>query len=234
MKFLVSFLLILAGGLPVNFIYAADYSNIVINEIAWMGTESSYSDEWIELYNNTDSPVNLNKWKLKAADNSLEINLTGEIPANGFYLLERTEDNTLPNIPANQIYSGSLKNTGEVLSLYDDSGKLIDFLNCSSGWLAGDNATKQTMERINSETWQNSNNPGGTPKKENIIIKIISSKEILPKEPETQQEDKEKPTTSIKGRPLEGFGSQLPYFIATATAFLSGGIIVILKKKLKN
>jgi len=30
-----------------SFSYAANPSNVVINEIAWMGTEISYNDEWI-------------------------------------------------------------------------------------------------------------------------------------------------------------------------------------------
>ena len=32
---------------------------VVINEVAWAGTVASSADEWIELYNNTSSPVDL-------------------------------------------------------------------------------------------------------------------------------------------------------------------------------
>jgi hypothetical protein len=49
------------------------------------------------------------------------------------------------------------------LELYDNAGNLIDSVDCSSGWVAGDNTTKQAMERIGS-SWQTSENPGGTPK----------------------------------------------------------------------
>jgi hypothetical protein len=31
--------------------------DIVINEIAWAGTDNSSSDEWIELFNNTDQDI---------------------------------------------------------------------------------------------------------------------------------------------------------------------------------
>ena len=31
--------------------------DIVVNEVAWMGTTTSYNDEWIELYNSTGSSV---------------------------------------------------------------------------------------------------------------------------------------------------------------------------------
>jgi len=156
---------------------AANPLNVVINEIAWMGTKTSYNNEWIELYNNTDFSINLGSWVLKAVDGSPEINLAGEILAKSFYLLERTDDNTVPNVSADQIYTGALGNNGENLQLYDNSGNLIDSVNCSAGWFAGDNSTKQTMERKNPtlsgnspENWQTSQNPGGTPKAKNSLV----------------------------------------------------------------
>ncbi|MFH1958448.1 MAG: lamin tail domain-containing protein, partial [bacterium] len=49
---------------------------VVINEIAWKGTVQSTSDEWIELYNNTDSPIDITDWSIKnlVADQTLDIN----------------------------------------------------------------------------------------------------------------------------------------------------------------
>jgi hypothetical protein len=156
---------------------AANPLDVVINEIAWMGTEVSYNDEWIELYNNTDSPINFEGWVLKAADGTPKINLVGGIPAKLFYLLERTDDNTVSSVPADQISTGALGNNGEHLQLYDNLGNLIDAVDCSSGWFAGDNSRKQTMERKNPQlpgsspdNWQTSQNPGGTPKAKNSLI----------------------------------------------------------------
>jgi len=40
---------------------------VVISEIAWMGTTTSHTDEWIELYNNTTDDVDLSGWTLAAA-----------------------------------------------------------------------------------------------------------------------------------------------------------------------
>jgi hypothetical protein len=152
---------------------AANSADILINEIAWMGTENSSYDEWIELYNNTNFSINLEDWSLKAVDGELEIKLTGIIPKNDFYLLERTDDNTLPNITADIIYKGALSNDGETLGVYDNLGNLIDSVNCETGWFAGDNSTKQTMERINLGIWQNSLSPSGTPKAKNSFHTII-------------------------------------------------------------
>jgi hypothetical protein len=143
---------------------------IVINEIAWMGTKGSYTKEWIELYNNSDQPQTLENWLLKAADGIPEIKLTGEVPAKFFYLLERSDDETVPGISADLIYTGALKNEGEKLELYNNSGNLIDLIDCSSGWFGGNNSTKQTMERVDSGKWQTSLGPGGTPKAKNSIL----------------------------------------------------------------
>ncbi len=143
---------------------AANPPDVVINEIAWMGTEISHNDEWIELYNNTDENINLDGWILKTADDELEIKLEGTILSKDFFLLERTDDTTLSDFLADLIYTGSLNNGGENLELYNYKEELIDFLEFSDSWPAGDNKTKQTMERINLDSWQTSLNSGGTPR----------------------------------------------------------------------
>ncbi|MCJ7431997.1 MAG: lamin tail domain-containing protein, partial [Anaerolineales bacterium] len=39
--------------------------DVIISEVAWSGTSSSYtSDEWIELYNTTSSDIPLSGWTL--------------------------------------------------------------------------------------------------------------------------------------------------------------------------
>lgn len=183
------FLFILAGLISANFVSAARSLDVVINEIAWMGTEISYNDEWIELRNKIDSSISLEGWVLKATDGTPEINLTGTILAQGFYLLERTDDNSVPNITADQVYTGALNNNGENLNLYDNLGNLIDAANYQDGWPAGDNSTKQTMERKGVNNWQTSQNPAGTPKAENSL----SQREAI-EEPKSQTEpQKEEP-----------------------------------------
>ncbi|WP_394138370.1 phospholipase D-like domain-containing protein [Cytobacillus oceanisediminis] len=126
-------------------VHAAGAGSVVINEIAWMGTTASYNDEWIELYNNTGSDVVLDGWKLRAADGTPAIALSGSIPANGYFLLERTDDQTVSDIPADLIYSGALGNTAEHLQVLDSAGTVIDEVDT---WYAGDNTSKATMERI--------------------------------------------------------------------------------------
>ncbi|MFH1894654.1 MAG: competence protein ComEA, partial [Patescibacteria group bacterium] len=72
--------------------------------------------------------------------------------------------------------TGALENDGEKLELKDTSDTLIDSVDCSYGWFAGDNKTKETMERINpalpgsdSGNWASSTTSGGTPRAKNSV-----------------------------------------------------------------
>ena len=38
--------------------------DVVISEIAWAGTTSSFNDEWLELANNTVTDIDLAGWQL--------------------------------------------------------------------------------------------------------------------------------------------------------------------------
>lgn len=152
-------------------------ANIIINEVAWMGTTSSANAEWIELYNTDAGAVTLDGWSLKAADGSPSIALTGVIPASGYFLLERTSDETLPQIVANQIYAGSLGNTGEDLVLRNNENEIVDEVNQSSGWLGGDNTTKQSMQLVNG-IWGTGNPSPGTINKETVTASATSTPTI--------------------------------------------------------
>ncbi len=128
--------------------------DVVINEIAWMGTAAAATDEWIELYNNTAIPISLVGWRVTTVD-GMNLALNGEIEPYGYYLMERMDDNTVSDIPADWIGSfggGGLSNTGEAITLLDATDTVIDTANGSGGaWPAGSNtAPKFTMERIDS------------------------------------------------------------------------------------
>lgn len=141
---------------------------VVINEIAWMGTQASHNDEWIELANKTDQEINLADWVLKISNgNSVsDVNLTGKIAPNGFYLLERTNDSTIPNISADQIFTGAISNNeGAWIELDDANNVLIDNAYIVS---AGENGSKKTSERvsiwtagINKNNWKTYSGQGG-------------------------------------------------------------------------
>ena len=103
-------------------------SLVLINEVAWAGTAASANDEWIELHNRSHFDVNLRGWLLTDHDN-LNIVLDGGIGPGGYFLLERTDEDTISNIPADLIYTGSLRDEGEILWLIDPDGRIVDSAN---------------------------------------------------------------------------------------------------------
>jgi phosphatidylserine/phosphatidylglycerophosphate/cardiolipin synthase-like enzyme len=148
-KYLTGFILILGMALLTIPILASpqDSREVVISEIAWMGTTDSYADEWIELYNNTGSSIDLTGWSLNAIDGTPSIALSGTIPAGGYFLLERTDDNSVPGVTADQVYTGALGDDGEDLILDDGASSVIDEVDCSSGWFAGNADGRVPMTR---------------------------------------------------------------------------------------
>ncbi len=151
------------------------WANVVINEVAWMGTANSANAEWIELYNNGSDAAILDGWSLRATDGSPSIVLSGQVSAGGYFLLERTSDETVPGVTAGQVYSGSLGNTGEHLELKNNLDEIQDDVDTIDGWPAGDNTTKQTMNRKGSLWITADPTPGATNKEGAILLPQSSS-----------------------------------------------------------
>ena len=160
-------------------------NKIVFNEIAWMGSPNSSNDEWIELKNISNSSIDLGNWQIldkagtENGSQGIKISFTdsSQVTNSGFFLLERTDDSSVPNISADLIYTGGLNNTDEVLYLFDENCQLQDKTEANPNWPAGSNSSKRTMElpgsdpgnlpRSNLGNWQTSQNIGGTPRAEN-------------------------------------------------------------------
>lgn len=120
---------------------------VSISEIAWMGSVESANDEWIELHNNGEAPINLAGWELIDND-SLSITLAGTVGAGQFAVLERTNDDSAPG-SAFLIYTGALKNTGATLTLKNNVGATVDVVEGGKDWqkVGGDNRTKATAQK---------------------------------------------------------------------------------------
>jgi len=152
---------------------------VFIDEVAWMGTANSSNDEWIELKNIWGIPVKLNGWQLLDKDRQIEI-IFGEgdiIPANGYYLLERTDDNSMPDAKADLIYTGALNNTDEALYLFDDQCNIEDEVLANPSWPAGDNTLKKPMARLDVLDWYSG---VSTPRGENSSPPVIRSSASVP------------------------------------------------------
>jgi len=148
---------------------APKMDRIILHEVAWMGNDNSYNNEWIELKNISVNEINLSGWQLVNKNKKIKIIFGDEdkISAGGYYLLERTDDETVPSIKANKIYKGALSNKNEGLYLFSPGCSLEDKVEANPDWPAGDNDSKRTMERTDNLGWQDSSFPGGTPNQDN-------------------------------------------------------------------
>lgn len=148
----ILFLLFPAGGIFAN------GDSVRFSEVAWMGTlpsggessQAASNNEWMELYNPLTDAISLEGWKIVSQDGMPDITLSGRIPSGGYFLLERGSDLSLSGITADLVYgfkNNSLANDGERLFLKNSVGGIVDEINALSGWPAGDNESKQTMQK---------------------------------------------------------------------------------------
>ncbi|HEY4510338.1 MAG TPA: PKD domain-containing protein, partial [Candidatus Paceibacterota bacterium] len=77
-------------------------------------------------------------------------------------------------IVADKIYTGAMSNSGETLTLKDKNGAVIDKVLGGGDWqnIGGDNATKQTPQRLSSSAWTTATATpkAKTPEAEEIIL----------------------------------------------------------------
>ncbi len=131
--------------------FAATAGDVVINEVSWMGTDHSSSDEWVELYNNTDSDIDMSGWTMEDDAGPIDMSFSGVIiPSRGYIIIENSED-TVDDVTGGLIDSSiGFSNTGEKLVLKDNFGSVIDTVGVTAtAWYAGTSSPNFTMERKN-------------------------------------------------------------------------------------
>ncbi len=172
--------------LSLIFVLAMEPS-VLINEVAWMGDSNNWRNEWIELYNQGQSPVNLNNWVLMIDDTKTI--LSGIIDPDSSFVISKNRE-----MEYNNILKGNLRNTGNHLTLLDSSNNIVDEQDFSSGWPAGDNETKRTMER-NDDGWQTSSGINGTPGKKNSLLE---KREVVLSDVEIQESKERNPSNFLR------------------------------------
>jgi hypothetical protein len=126
-------------------------TTVFISEVAWSGTRASSSDEWIELYNPTLAAVSLDNWRLETPNGPRVIPLSGTIPPQGFYLIQRFSG-TFQDVTADLTYDYfvPLSDSGETLQLKNPGRVVVDTANKAGGAWPGGSAGENhpSMERL--------------------------------------------------------------------------------------
>jgi len=142
-----------------------DYQKVVISEVMWMGSTTNTNDEWIELKNMTNEPIDLTNWTIENAliDHGTYVISGGVIPANGYFLISNYDSanaSSSLNVDSDIVTTSislSNENNGNLI-LKDNNNVLIDN---AFAWASGENSiVKRSMERnlipndgIQSENW---------------------------------------------------------------------------------
>lgn len=117
---------------------AVNPGDIVINEMMWMGTNISSSDEWLELHNMTNRTIDMTGFKLTKFNGTEEVDMITNsfngksIAPNGYFLIANgnsysggvdSQLNVTPDINDSAL---DLSNTKLEIKLYDATETLID------------------------------------------------------------------------------------------------------------
>jgi len=173
-KLLLLIIFILSNFVVFTVTSSPSGDNIIITEILYDAPNSDDDEEWFELFNPTDSSVDLSGWTIE--DNYDSFNLSGTIPAKGYFVIARQSAafNLLYGFdPDLDVSPLALSNSGDKLTLYNNMSTVVDFVaweNYVSGWSVS--AIDTTIRRTNvvdTDTgvdWENSGflgNPGDGP-----------------------------------------------------------------------
>ena len=131
--------------------------SIVINEINYNSADSLFPKDWVELYNVTTEPINIGNWIFRDDNDEHEFLIPNNqiLPPDGyivicdslnaFTILFPDIDNVIGD------FDFKLKNDGELIRLFDDTGALIDSVhyNDVEPWPLEADGDGPTLELIN-------------------------------------------------------------------------------------
>ena len=131
---------------------------IVINEVAYAGTDASPDDQWIELYNRTDKDIDLANWKIVSGSDgkdTLNLSLKGIILSKSYFILERLDDSTLSDVSADQIFADPIGKS--YLYLRNQNNRYVDEFYMPSSGLDVNNFVKNgshySIERVSASAF---------------------------------------------------------------------------------
>lgn len=154
---------------------------VVINEINYNSSLDFNPEDWVELYNNSDTVVNISGWSFKDEEDIHSLTFPSGTLLNPRSYLVLCRDSVLFKnmFPDVKIYNGNLSfgfsSGGELLRLYDESMNIIDSLTYGDSipWPVEPDGNGSTLELKNPDSdnsiaanWASSFNHG-TPGKRN-------------------------------------------------------------------
>lgn len=137
-------------------------AKVIISEISWMGILGDANKESIELYNTSNQDIDLSGWTLYRKDKNTFVDkdiftLQGILSKDNYLVIERITNDEKDIFSDSHIKTkfkgGALANTGEYLILKNSLSEIVFEINNTSGWVAGNNDNKYTMQYSSNGNW---------------------------------------------------------------------------------
>lgn len=161
---------------------------IVINEINYHSSPHFDTEDWLELHNFSDCPIDISGWMLKDADDGhcFVIPANRSITAYGYFILCRNGSSFGNFFPAVTDWAGNFDfgfdSKGELIRLFDRDGQLVDSIRygVKSPWAESANGEGYSLELRNPkldnsqpQSWAASTRIGGTPGTANSTLTLV-------------------------------------------------------------
>ncbi|HVM90525.1 MAG TPA: lamin tail domain-containing protein, partial [Verrucomicrobiae bacterium] len=137
---------------------------LLIGEIGWAGSSKSSADEWLELWNRSTEPVDLNGYSLEGAGGGKDIVFNADdviAPQSAFLVANYAASDTKSALASDpQVVTTTLSLPNDVLDikLFDADGTLVDEAGTGGTPPAGfSSSTKASMVRLQDGTWVTAN-----------------------------------------------------------------------------
>lgn len=148
-------------------------NHVVISEVRVTGGTGKTNDEFVELYNPTDQPIDISGWRLakltKLAGPTEYVDLVGVFPTTtptrietkSYFLIAHTGYEVTNNVEPDIIYSNNAISNDNTVVLLDTAGVIVDLV----GWGDANNFEGGDDEAANAQTDANPSierKPGGS------------------------------------------------------------------------
>lgn len=172
-------------------------SDVVINEINYNSSDDFDPKDWVELYNNTSSPIDMSGWYFSDSDDTHQFIFADgyTLPASGYVVISRDLAAFQAQFPAVNNVVGDMNfgfsGSGELLRVFNAQDELIDQVTYSDDtpWPTeadGNGATLSLthpgLDNTLAENWAASSG-NGTPGAENSDVLVNNEIDFVEEQP---------------------------------------------------
>ncbi|MDX1700699.1 MAG: CotH kinase family protein, partial [Melioribacteraceae bacterium] len=140
-----------------NYVKIPDHPNLVINEINYNSSGSFDTEDWIELYNNSNEVYDISGWKLKDENDENEFILPDNLTlSKDSYIVICRDSASFRNYYGENVrivgdFGFGLSNSGDLIRIFNNNDELIDSVRYSDDdpWPQNSDGEGSTLELIN-------------------------------------------------------------------------------------